>query len=98
MTMAKVYFINVGANTGDSMKARSPIFDNGKFRFVTFPSKKGRSGERPYPSENCAFLHPIHNLYKTHLDPDLENLTYGDYCGNGRARALKRVKVDDILL
>lgn len=92
--MPTVFLINVGANTAHRAQARSPLFDDGSFEFV------------PYPYDGCRrpfspVLHPYVSdpiRLRAHLDPDWQNLTYGDYCHNRRARALLRAKVNDILL
>jgi hypothetical protein len=92
--MPTVYLVNVGANVAHKSEARSPLFDDGTFRFVTFPDKDCRM---EYPAEARRFVRDPVRM-RTHLDPDWSNLTYGDCCGNPRAGALLRVKQDDILL
>jgi hypothetical protein len=92
--MSKVYIVNVGANTSHRSIARSPIFINGEFKFVSFPDQ---NSIRPYPSEVRPFIRDS-DLHYTHLDPDWQNLTYGDNCKNLRARALFSVREKDILL
>jgi hypothetical protein len=91
--MSKIYFINVGANVGHATKARSPLFPNGRFEYVSFPDDD-RSTR--YPNSVRRFLSP--GVITTHLDPDWSNLTYGDFCKNRRARALANVEPKDILL
>jgi hypothetical protein len=93
--MSKIYLVNVGANTSHRSIAKSPIFDNGEFKFVSFPTKD--RGFRPYPSEVRPFIRVI-DIHHTHLDPDWQNLTYGDKCENRRARALFSVRENDTLL
>jgi hypothetical protein len=92
--MAKVLLVNVGANTANQHRARSPLFDNGSFIYVSFPDAGCR---RPYPKEAQPYVSdPV--KFRTHLDPDWHNLTYGDCCHNPRARALLGAEVGDILL
>ncbi len=91
----KIYLINIGANLSHARKARSPIFPDGRFEFVSFPGGNPKKGA--YPKR----LHPYVKKPEstgTHLDPDWENLTYGDCCDNPRAGALARVTVGDIFL
>lgn len=90
--MAKIYLINVGANTGDRRKARSPIFSDGTWIYVPFPPKK--EGQE-FPKQARPF---VRNNVKCHLDPDWNGLTYGDCCRNRRARALLKTREGDILL
>jgi hypothetical protein len=94
--MSKVYLVNVGANSAHSSTARSPLFDDGSFVFVSFPHP-GMRGVRPYPLEALPFVRGI-DIHDTHGDPDWQYLTYGDGCDSPRARALKRVVEDDVLL
>jgi hypothetical protein len=94
--MSSVYLINVGANTKDSAKARSPIFEDGSFIYVSF-STKSSQGPPGYPPKCLPFLRGV-DLFNTHPDPDWVNLTYGDNCSNFRAAALKRVEKGDVLL
>lgn len=94
--MAKIYLINVGANTAHYSVARSAKFKDGSFEFVTFPRDLGDSGGERYPDRMQPFVHDKNR--RTHLDPDWDNLTYGDYLVNRRAIALKNAKIGDILL
>ncbi|SRR6266571_132041 len=94
--MPKIYLINVGANTGDQRIARSPLFDDGRFVFVTFPDKDG-SWQTPFPREAWPFVREPEKR-TTHLDPDWDHLSYGDVCSNPRAGALTSVVENDILL
>lgn len=94
--MSKVYLVNVGANSAHGATARSPIFDNGSFVFVSFPHS-GTRGMRPYSATARPFVRGI-DIHDTHNDPDWQNLTYGDGCDNPRASALRNVVEDDILL
>jgi len=91
--MSKIYLINVGANVGHQSEARSPIFDNGSFEFVSFPDPVRST---PYPAAVRPYLR--RGVKTTHPDPDWANLTYGDFCFNQRARALLKVECGDILL
>ncbi|MBI4658209.1 MAG: hypothetical protein HY735_05055 [Verrucomicrobia bacterium] len=92
--MPKIYLINVGANLAHRSLARSPIYSNGNFKYVSFPDDEGRQSYPKdvsrYRSPNCPGL--------THLDPDWLNLTYGDNCANPRACALLNAEPSDILL
>jgi Nucleotide modification associated domain 3 len=94
--MSKVYLVNVGANTAHSSIARSPIFDDNAFIYVSFPHR-GEHGVRPYPREARPFTREL-DFNHTHFDPDWPNLTYGDNLKNPRAQALKKVLPADILL
>src|SRR5689334_98075 len=91
--MSKVYLLNIGANTGHKAKARSPVFGDGSFKFVSYPCSQDEG--RTYPAEMRPF---VHGEESTHLDPDWEALTYGDYCRNPRASALRDAKENDVLL
>src|SRR3954447_4569651 len=104
--MPKIYLINVGANTRHYTVARSPRFDDGSWKYVSFPAKhcspfcksvKHHRNKQTYSKEIFPFLSsecPRH----THLDPDWENMTYGDNCQNRKARALLNVIPNDTLL
>lgn len=92
--MAKIYLINVGANTGHQKDARAPLFPNNRFAFVSFPDA-GSSAK--YPVAVWPFVSDPKRL-RTHLDPDWENKTYGDNCSNRRAKALLSARPGDILL
>jgi hypothetical protein len=93
--MSNVFLVNVGANTEHRGKARSPVFTNDKFIYVSFPTKT--RGSKPYPPEARPFTRRT-NIRHTHLDPDWENLTYGDYCRGIRGHELRDAKRNDILL
>jgi Nucleotide modification associated domain 3 len=96
--MSKVFLINVGANSSDSSRARSPIFKDDRFIYVPFCFKRrGADGHSEYPKATRSFIRNMQGR-STHRDPDWENLTYGDNCANRRAAALRRVEVGDILL
>lgn len=96
--MSKVYLINVGANTSERSRARCPVFTNGSFIYVPFSyDEKGTDGYREYPKAARPYIRRMEGR-NTHCDPDWERLTYGDNCNNPRARALKRVVEDDVLL
>ena len=92
--MAKIYLINVGANTAHSSKARAPLFPDGDFVFVPFPDEDGSAH---YDQAVWPFVCDPKAL-RTHPDQDWQNLTYGDNCHNRRAKALLSVKEDDIFL
>ena len=91
--VSKIYLINVGANVGHARQARSPVFPDGSFEYVSFPDPDRTTR---YPASVRAFVTP--DVKTTHLDPDWENLTYGDFCKNARARALTKVEHGDTLL
>src|SRR6266436_5248754 len=80
-------------NVSHRHQARSPIFADGKFEFVSFPD---HTNQTRYPAAVRSFVR--RGIRTTHLDPDWENLTYGDCCQNPRAKALLSVETDDILL
>jgi hypothetical protein len=92
--LSKIYLINVGANTQHQSSARSPIFNDDSFVFVSFPTDK--ESTKPYPMNARPFTHKV-GVFNTHADPDWDNLTYGDsHCG--RSAALKKAEPGDILL
>jgi hypothetical protein len=96
--MIKIFLVNVGANTSDQSRARSPIFERGRFVYVPFSFKqRGNDGYRDYPVTTRPFIRNMHGR-ATHCDPDWDNYTYGDNCQNGRARALAKARAGDILL
>ena len=96
--MSRVFLINVGANTTDSSRARSPIFRNNSFVYVPFSVKKrGANGQFEYPKRTRPFIRNMQGR-TTHCDPDWPNLTYGDNCANARAAALWKAEVGNILL
>lgn len=96
--MSKIFLVNVGANTSDSSRARSPIFKAGRFVYVPFSfERRGNDGRRDYPAATRPFIHNMDGR-TTHRDPDWDNYTYGDNCLNRRARALARARPGDILL
>lgn len=94
--MSAVYLINVGANSSHGGVARSPIFDNGSFVYVSFPTDSVNRTQA-YSGLALPFVRNP-GACRTHADPDWAQLTYGDYCANPRAGALKRVEPEDILL
>ena len=94
--MSKIFLINVGANTSHSSLARSPIFGDNTFIYIPFPHRDEREA-KPYPIAARPFVNNV-DTYETHSDPDWENLSYGDYCANARATALRQASYEDILL
>jgi hypothetical protein len=94
--MAKIYLINVGANTSDSNRARSPIFQDGKWIYVPFIHKSGKPGEN-FPPATKQYTSKCEGI-KCHLDPDWEHLTYGDCLDEPRSKALTKVQKNEILL
>jgi len=93
--MSCVYLVNIGANTSHSTEARSPIFADGSWVYVSFPTKHPHP--RGYSADALPFIRGV-SAENTHADPAWEDLTYGDKCSNPRAGALKRVNTGDILL
>jgi hypothetical protein len=91
-----VYVVNVGANSGHASVARSPVFDDGGFVFVSFPTKRAERTQA-YAGSARSYVRNVER-HRTHADPDWVRLTYGDYCDNPRAGALKRASQGDILL
>ena len=94
--MTTVYLVNVGANASHAPAARSPVFADGRFIYVSFPTLS-KERTQSYPEESRPFVRQP-DRWRTHADPDWLNLTYGDYCANPRAGALKRAEPGDILL
>lgn len=98
--MSSIYLINVGSNTSHGTRARSPVFADRSFKYVSFPYPSEEESELPdYPAEIRPFVR-MDRLggWATHSDPDWKNLTYGDICSRGRAGALKKVEPRDTLL
>ena len=95
--MAKIYLINVGANTGHGGKARSPIFPNDTWIYVPFPRKHSTKEGQRFPGLTKDFVR-VGLGTKCHLDPDWEGLTYGDCCKKPRAASLLKVQKGDTLL
>jgi len=89
----RIYLVNVGANARHWSRARSPIFPDGTFRFVSFPDESGVA----YPADMRPFTRGARAAC-THLDPDWQNLTYGECVSNGRGGALRLAERDDVLL
>ncbi len=94
--MCRIYVINVGSNTSHSSTARSPIFPDGSFVYVPFPTDEPRDGPG-YAEDAVPFTRGV-DRRATHADPDWDNLTYGDCCANPRAGALNRVRRGDVLV
>lgn len=94
--MTTVYLINVGANSSHASSARSPLFADDRFTYVSFPTRTTK-GTQPYSAAARPFVRNP-DQWMTHADPDWSDLTYGDYCANPRAGALKKAKEGDILL
>ena len=95
--MSKIFLINVGANKSHASIARSPIFPDDQFLYVSFPSSRKRVLVCPYPPEARPYLR-LPKAPQTHLDPDWEELTYGDYIRHGRAATLGQAVPGAILL
>lgn len=95
--MAKIYLINVGANTSHRGTARSPIFRDETWIYVPFPQDKSNKEGQPFPEETLRFVRDGRST-KCHPDPDWEWLTYGDNCKGLRGRDLLKAQKGDILL
>jgi hypothetical protein len=95
--MAKIYLINVGANTSHERRARSPIFPDGTWIYVPFPrGTPDQEGQR-FPDLTRPYV-DVQEGIKCHCDPDWDRLTYGDCCNEPRAKSLLKVQKGDILL
>ena len=104
----RVYLINVGANSYHESRARSPLFCNGNsevssnFHYVPFYSATDPNlSTREYPECCQSFLNPRHvgDIKRfAHVDPDWDNLTYGDCCDEPRGATLKNARINDIFL
>jgi hypothetical protein len=106
-SLPSVYLINVGVNTAQYSRARSPIFaevasGNPQFIYVPFYSHDNRTAVCTYSAKCIPFLNPkyIADICdRAHADPDWEKFTYGDNCLTQlRGRALQRVNHGEILL
>lgn len=96
--MTAIYLVKVGSNMSHRYRARSPVFDDRPWVFVSFPSSISESSQQ-YSCHALPFVrvrddNPIY----THADPCWDELSYGDSCSNPRARSLKGVTKGDILL
>jgi hypothetical protein len=104
----RIYLINVGANSRHQSRARSPLFVDkhpqfhSDFLYVSFYCAANSDTARAeYPASCQSFLNPRHlGAVKrfAHVDPDWENLTYGDCCDEPRGATLKNARVNDIFL
>ena len=104
----RIYLINVGANSSHESRARSPLFVNNpqqhqsNFLYVPFYcANKPELATKEYPASCQSFLNPRHldGVKRfAHVDPDWENLTYGDCCDEPRGATLKNARVNDIFL
>jgi len=63
---------------------------------VPFPHKAIHKGQN-FPEPTRPYI-SVSDGIKCHLDPDWDRLTYGDRCGNPRARSLLKVQKGDTLL
>jgi hypothetical protein len=95
-SVSSVYLVNIGANTRHRARARSPIFQDGSWVYVSFPTPNPHPPP-VYSVDALPFLQGVSAEY-TQADPCWEDLTYGDDCSNPRAAALKKVTKGDILL
>jgi hypothetical protein len=96
--MTAVYLINVGANTADTNRARSPIFTNGSFVYVPFSCGSAASfGAAKYPTACVPYLNNGRASF-AHVDPHWNDLTYGDVVSGARGSSLASAGVGDILL
>ena len=104
----RIYLINVGANSSHQSRARSPLFVDrdpplhSNFLYVSFYCAANSDTARTeYPARCQSFLNPRHlgDIKRfAHVDPDWDNLTYGDCCDEPRGATLKNARVNDILL
>ncbi|HXM94202.1 MAG TPA: hypothetical protein VOA64_08115 [Candidatus Dormibacteraeota bacterium] len=102
----RIFLLNVGVNTSQASKAKSPLFTNAQangrnFCYVPFFITDVSKPVREYPPDCLGFLNPTSRPdieKKAHSDPDWENLTYGDKCSQPRAGKLTEVRKGDILL
>lgn len=104
----RIYLINVGANTSHEGKAKSPLFvtvsanRDRNFCYVPFFSTGSPNlATSEYPRDCVPFLNPPHRASiagSAHVDPDWENLTYGDCCDEPRGATLRNARGNDILL
>jgi hypothetical protein len=94
--MTTIYLVNIGANMKHRSVARSPIFPDGRFVYVPFPTSREGSCQA-YPLNARPFVRDA-TRRRAHADPDWEGLTYGDCCINPRAISLRKVVPGDILL
>lgn len=94
--MTSIYLINVGANMMHKDKARSPVFEDGRWHYVSFPASADEPSQE-YPGHVSCYLQS-EDVKSTHADPSWADCTYGDNCSNPRAGALKKVQRGDILL
>lgn len=103
----KLWVVNVGANTNDARRLglRSPVFRDGSFEFVPIPEAVEVARDAPRYRSIAAwtrsgslahFVPPEVAEARAHLDPDFENLTYGDV-QNPRGVALRHVAAGDQL-
>jgi hypothetical protein len=91
-----IYLVNIGANSKDGSRARSPLFDDGSFIYVSFV-REPPEGPLSYSADALPFVRGVGPCC-THADPDWANFSYGDKCSNPRASALMGVEKGDILL
>jgi hypothetical protein len=94
--MTSIYLINIGANTTHQAKARSPIFDDGSWVYVSFPTAADQPSQE-YSAQARPYLRNP-SIERTHADPCWDAMTYGDNCANPRAGALRTVQPGDTLL
>jgi hypothetical protein len=106
--MAKLAFVNVGANASHG-SLRSPIFEDDTFEFVPIPDiilnlfQHGdgtRYGDLR-ASNGVAYREFVPAVYLqqfAHADPDFENYTYGDYPSHARAANLRKLAPRDYMM
>ena len=104
----RIYLINVGANSAHENKAKSPLFVKAgikrdyNFCYVPFfATGSPKVATNEYPPRCVPFLNPRHRASVArfaHVDPDWENLSYGDCCDEPRGATLKNARANDIFL
>ncbi len=107
MSRPSIYLANVGANS--SHRFISPLFDDGRFEFITIPEQPLEPGPNSVryrdlkshydPSRSLAQWLPERALDDaTHFDPEFVTNTYGDNCDRApRAAALKAMQPGDLI-
>jgi hypothetical protein len=103
----RIFLANVGANA--SHRFSSPVFEDGKFEFITIPEDRDLDGPHAVRFKDIrSFYDPERRLmdyiperlweWPSHHDPEFETFTYGDNCEiNPRAASLKRMETGDFL-
>lgn len=104
----RIFTVNVGVNASHASRGlKSPIFLDGTFEFIPIPWEgynltyaQLRSFYNPKKSLS-EYIPQKYHQEKVHNDPDLVNMTYGDFPDSKtkpRAAALRNMKKGDFLL